>query len=223
VSLVDRHVDADVPRRVARFVRAAGLAGIDPDEFDAVAAVTAAAPNRRRDQRPVPASLKALLCDRDGTLVADVPYNHDPDQVRPLPGVRAALDRARRAGLRIAVVTNQSGIRSGRITPAQLGTVHRRLGELLGPFDTILACPHGPGDGCGCRKPRPGLITRAATQLGVHPSACVVIGDTGSDVVAATHAGAWPILVPNGRTRQEEIDAAPVVVSSFAAAVRLVI
>ncbi len=223
MSLDERHLDADVQRRVARFVRAAGLAGVDPDEFDAVAAVTAAGPARGRDQPPLPAWVKALLCDRDGTLVADVPYNNDPDRVQPLPGVRAALELARRCGLRIAVVTNQSGVGSGRITPAQLRAVHRRLGELLGPFDTILACPHEPGDGCGCRKPRPGLITQAAARLGVDPSACVVIGDTGSDVMAATRAGAWPILVPNGRTRREEIDAAPIVASSFAAAVRLVL
>lgn len=208
---------------MARFVRAAGLAGVDPCDFDALAAVTAAGTARQRDQPPLPRGIKALLCDRDGTLVSDVPYNNDPDRVAPLRGVRAALDRARRGGLHVAIVTNQSGVSSGRITPAQLAAVHRRVAALLGPFDAILWCPHGPDDGCACRKPEPGLITRAAAELGVETSACVVVGDTIADVTAAGRAGAWPILVPNAATRAEEVEAAPVVASSFEAAVALVI
>jgi len=215
--------DDGVERRVARFVRAAGLAGVDPREFDAVAAVTAAGTARCRDQPPMPPRIDALLCDRDGTIVVDVPYNNDPDRVVPLPGVRRALDLVRRSGVRVGVITNQSGVRSGRITPTQLRAVNRQVAVVLGPFEVFLSCPHGPDDGCPCRKPLPGLVTRAAAKLGVRPAACVVIGDTISDVTAATRAGAWPILVPNAVTRPEEIEAAPVVAATFESAVELVL
>ena len=215
--------DDGIDRGLARFARAAGLAGVDPREFDAVAAVTAAGTARQRDQPPLPRPIEALLCDRDGTLVIDVPYNNDPERVVPVPGVRAALDLARRSGLRLGVVTNQSGVSSGRITPGQLRAVNGRVATLLGPFGVFLSCPHDADDGCPCRKPKPGLVVRAAAQLGVDPAVCVVIGDTDSDVKAAVNAGAWPILVPNAVTRPEEIEAAPMVAWSFEAAVRLVV
>jgi histidinol-phosphate phosphatase family protein len=137
----------------------------------------------------------ALLCDRDGTLIEDVPYNPEPDAVRPLAGVIAALRRARNAGLKIGVVTNQSGVARGMIEPSQLDAVHARMTELLGPFDVIVSCPHGPADACGCRKPEPGLIFQAAAAIDVAPEACVVIGDQERDVHAAARAGAPAILV----------------------------
>jgi histidinol-phosphate phosphatase family protein len=199
------------------------LAGVDPRQFDAFAAVMAAGTARQRDQPPLPRPIEAVLCDRDGTLVIDVPYNNDPERVVPFPDVRGALDLARHRGLRLGVVTNQSGVGSGRITPGQLRAVNGRVATLLGPFEVFLSCPHDRDDGCPCRKPRPGLVVRAAAQLGVDPAACVVIGDTISDVNAALGAGAWPILVPNGATRPEEVEAAPTVAWSFEAAVRLVV
>ena len=93
----------------------------------------------------------AVLFDRDGTLVEDVPYNGDPAAVRPMPGARAALDRLRAAGLRIGVVTNQSGLAAGKFTPHDLARVHARMAELLGPLDTVQVCPHAPDAGCDCR------------------------------------------------------------------------
>jgi histidinol-phosphate phosphatase family protein len=148
---------------------------------------------------------EALLCDRDGTLIADVPYNGDPSKVEPLPGVAAALDRARLAGLRLAVVTNQSAVGRGLISHDQLQAVNARLCELLGPFDVIVCCPHDEGDGCSCRKPRPGLVRLAAELLELNPAACVMIGDTGADVAAADGAGAIGVLVPNDRTMPLEV------------------
>src|SRR3954471_18996455 len=100
----------------------------------------------------------AVLLDRDGTLIEDVPYNGDPALVRPMPGARAALDRLRATGLRLGVVTNQSGLARQRFTAEQLRLVNARVEELLGPFDTWQVCPHDDADGCSCRKPRPGLI-----------------------------------------------------------------
>jgi histidinol-phosphate phosphatase family protein len=166
-----------------------------------------------------PAVLKAVLFDRDGTLVHDVPYNGDPARVRPVPGARAALDRLRAAGVAVGVVTNQSGVARGVLTPEQVEAVNRRVEELLGPFAAWAVCPHGPDDGCACRKPAPGLVTDAARRLGVDPRECALVGDIGADVDAAIAAGARPILVPTPLTRPEEVAAAPEVANDLGEAV----
>lgn len=165
----------------------------------------------------------AVLFDRDGTLIVDVPYNGDPAAVRPVPGAREALDRLRAANLRIGVVTNQSGVAAGRISPPDLERVHQRLVESLGRFDTVQVCPHAPDDGCACRKPAPGLVRRAAAALGTDPSRCVVVGDIGSDMAAAGAAGATGILVPTRATLPEEIAAAPAVAGDLAGAVSMIL
>ena len=160
-----------------------------------------------------------MLFDRDGTLVEDVPYNGDPALVRPRTGARAALDRLRRESVPIAVVSNQSGVARGLLTPAEVEAVNRRVEELLGPIGTWLVCPHAPEDGCGCRKPRPGMVLEAAARLGTRPARCVVVGDIGTDLEAARAAGARGILVPTAVTRPEEIAAAPEVAPDLEAAV----
>ncbi|MEO7262522.1 MAG: HAD-IIIA family hydrolase [Jatrophihabitantaceae bacterium] len=165
----------------------------------------------------------AVLLDRDGTLVRDVPYNGDPAAVSPMPGARRALDRLRAAGIPLAVITNQSGIGRGLLTAAQVEAVNARIETLLGPFDGWYVCPHTDEAGCGCRKPAPGLIRQAAAELGVSAGSCVVIGDIGSDVGSATAAGAASILVPTPRTRREEVAAAPLRAADLAGAVDLVL
>ncbi|WP_346125690.1 HAD-IIIA family hydrolase, partial [Micromonospora coerulea] len=166
-----------------------------------------------------PVLFDAVLLDRDGTLIEDVPYNGDPEKVRPLPGARAALDRLRAAGLRLAVVTNQSGLARGYFTEADMRAVHARVEELLGPFDDWRICPHDDTDGCACRKPAPGLVHAAATALGTMPARCVMVGDIGRDMAAALAAGATGILVPTPVTRPEEVAAAPAVARDLPAAV----
>lgn len=163
--------------------------------------------------------VEAVLLDRDGTLVENVPYNGDPAQVRPLPGARAALDRLREAGIGLAVVSNQSAIGRGLLSRDQVNAVNRRVEELLGPIGHWLVCPHEPDDDCDCRKPRPGLVLRAAERLGVDPAACVVIGDIGADVEAAHAAGARGVLVPTPHTLRREIVAAPEVARNLSDAV----
>jgi histidinol-phosphate phosphatase family protein len=170
-----------------------------------------------------PARPKAVLLDRDGTLVVDVPYNGDPARVTPMPGARAALERLRAARVPLAVVSNQSGIARGAVTAEQVRAVNDHIEALLGPLGPWLLCPHGTDDRCRCRKPAPGLIDRAAALLGVRPSDCAVIGDTGADVEAALAAGARPVLVPNAVTRREEIARAPEVAPDLAAAVTLLL
>jgi histidinol-phosphate phosphatase family protein len=126
-----------------------------------------------------------------------------------MPGAREALERLRAAGVRTAVVSNQSGIARGLLTHADVAAVHARMEALLGPLGPLEYCPHGPDDGCACRKPAPALIERAAARLGVEPRDCAVVGDIGADVEAALAAGARPVLVPTPRTRSEEVVAAP--------------
>jgi histidinol-phosphate phosphatase family protein len=160
-----------------------------------------------------------VLFDRDGTLVEDVPYNGDPDLVRPRAGAEAALDLLRRRSVPIAVVSNQSGVARGLITEAQVQAVNRRVEDLLGPMGAWLVCPHGPDDGCGCRKPKPGLVLEAAARLGVPPDRCVLVGDIGADVEAARAAGARGILVPTAATLPEEVAAAAEVAPDLETAV----
>jgi histidinol-phosphate phosphatase family protein len=179
--------------------------------------------DRGRAPRPVGRRPKAVLFDRDGTLVADVPYNGDPGRVVLMPGAREAVERVRAAGVATAVVSNQSGVARGRIRVEQVEAVNRRVEELVGPLGPWLVCVHGPGDGCGCRKPAPGLIEAAAGALGVDARDCVVIGDIGADVEAARAAGARGVLVPTPVTRTEEVAAAPEVAADLLSAVELVL
>jgi HAD superfamily hydrolase (TIGR01662 family) len=171
----------------------------------------------------VPARLRAVLFDRDGTLVHDVPYNGDPELVRPVAGARRAVQRLREAGLRIGLVTNQSGVARGLLTASAVRAVNEELQRQVGPFDAVAVCPHAPEQGCGCRKPAPGLVLQAAAALGLCPEETVVIGDIGADVGAAAAAGARSILVPTPATRQEEVGQAPLVAPDLDAAVDLVL
>ncbi|MDD4866732.1 MAG: HAD-IIIA family hydrolase, partial [Mycobacterium sp.] len=148
----------------------------------------------------------AVLFDRDDTLIADEPYLNDPAGVRPTDGAERTLGRLRRRGLLLAVVTNQSGVARGLITADQLAHVNARVEEVLGPFDSWQVCVHGETDGCGCRKPNPGMVLAAAEALAVPPTRCVIIGDTGGDVEAALAADARAVLVPTSRTLPAEVD-----------------
>jgi histidinol-phosphate phosphatase family protein len=165
----------------------------------------------------------AVLLDRDGTLICDVPYNGDPARVEPVPTARAALDLLRAAGIRLAVVSNQSGVGRGLITLEQVGAVNRRVEELLGPLDGFFVCPHIPSDVCNCRKPQPGLVLQAAAALGVPARACAMIGDIGADVEAASRSGARPILVPTPVTRHDEVARAPEHATTLLEAVELLL
>lgn len=165
----------------------------------------------------------AVLFDRDGTLVVDDADLSDPSIMRLMPGVRAALERLRAAGIEVGVVTNQPRVGDGTLSAGMLSALHARLAELAGPFATIRACTHRASDGCNCRKPQPGLITAAARELGVEPADCVVVGDIGSDMEAARAAGARAILVPTVVTRCAEIDAAPASARDLTEAVEMIL
>jgi histidinol-phosphate phosphatase family protein len=125
--------------------------------------------------------------------------------------------------VRLAVVSNQSGIARGLVSPEQVAAVNARVEALLGPLGPWLVCPHGPDDGCACRKPRPGLVLAAAAALGVDPQRCAVVGDIGADVEAAQAAGARGVLVPTPATRHDEVRAAPERAATLGAAVDLLL
>ncbi|GAB3271470.1 hypothetical protein GCM10027449_07290 [Sinomonas notoginsengisoli] len=163
----------------------------------------------------------AVLFDRDGTLVVDVPYNGDPELVTPMPGAQQTLERLRSLGLRTGVVTNQSAVALGKIGMDDMRSVNARVEEILGPFDTWQVCPHAPDDGCACRKPRPGLVLAACRDLGVSPKEVVVIGDIGADMTAALRAGARGIMVPSPTTLRREVLDAPAVAGDLWSALTL--
>lgn len=162
----------------------------------------------------------AVLFDRDGTLIIDVPYCADPARVRAQPTAHAALRLLRGHGVRTGVVTNQSGIGRGIIDRVAAEAVNAEVERLLGPFDVWRTCPHAPEDGCPCRKPRPDMLLDAAAELGVPPRRMAFVGDIGSDMEAAAAAGAAGVLVPTAVTRPEEVRAARVVCPTLLDAVR---
>ena len=210
--------------RLAGLGRLGRLAGLGrPAGVDGLAA---SEPGHQAPERPPvpPTSVpKAVLFDRDGTLVVDVPYCADPDLVQLMPGARESVERLQANGVLVGVVSNQSGVGRGRLTLDEVGAVNRRVEELVGPLAVWAVCPHGPDEGCSCRKPAPGLVRQAAAALGVEPSECAVVGDIGADVEAASAAGARSVLVPTSATRMAEVRAAPEVAPNLAAAVDLLI
>jgi histidinol-phosphate phosphatase family protein len=155
-------------------------------------------------------SAAAVFLDRDGTLIHDVGYPKDPESVRLLDGAAEALAALRRTGFRLVVVSNQSGIARGLVTPAEAAAVHERfVGELAregAEVDDARYCPHGPEDGCSCRKPEVGLLISAANELGLDPDSSFAIGDKESDVEAGRRAGCRTILLARDKTVDTRAD-----------------
>jgi D-glycero-D-manno-heptose 1,7-bisphosphate phosphatase len=170
-----------------------------------------------------PRPLRAVLFDRDGTLIRDVPYNADPSRVSPMPHAVEVLDCLRAKGIATGVLSNQSGIGRGILSFAHVAAVNVQVERLLGPFDVWEICPHAPEDSCACRKPAPGLLRRACLRLGIAPGEAAYVGDIGSDVEAARAAGVRGIMVPTPLTLPAEVAAAPTVASDLWSAVDLLL
>jgi len=136
---------------------------------------------------------KTLFLDRDGTLMVDVGYPRDPDQVVLLPGVGAALRRCRGLGYRLVIVSNQSGVGRGYFSLAEVAAVHDRLLALLAAdgatVDAGYYCPHAPEQGCACRKPEPLMLLQAAAQHGCDLARSLMLGDKAADVECGQRAG----------------------------------
>lgn len=157
-----------------------------------------------------PVGRPAVFLDRDGVVNADSPdYVKGWHEFRFLPGSLDAMVRLSRAGWPILVVTNQSALARGLISPAGLADLHRRMAEAVrragGKIDGIYFCPHHPDDGCACRKPRPGLVERAAAEHGIDPARSWLVGDSERDIRCGEAAGVGRrILVRTGNGRRDE-------------------
>jgi D-glycero-D-manno-heptose 1,7-bisphosphate phosphatase len=178
-----------------------------------------------------------VFLDKDGTLVADVPYNADPARMRFLPGVMEGLRRLQAAGYLLAVVSNQPGIALGRFDAAALDRVGDALRDAFEAAGARLSgfywCPHHPAGhiaayarACECRKPMPGLLHAAARTLDVDLGASWMVGDILNDVEAGRRAGCRTLLINNGNETEWRWSADRVpdgVVSSFTeASIRIV-
>jgi len=143
-----------------------------------------------------------ILLDRDGTLNVEVNYLSDPAQLKLLPGVSGALKRLRELGYGLAVVTNQSGVSRGYFTLETAELINQRLRRMLAEdgaaVDAVYLCPHGPEDGCDCRKPLPGMARQAQAEFGFDPAQAIVIGDKKADIDLGRAIGATTILVRTG-------------------------
>jgi D-glycero-D-manno-heptose 1,7-bisphosphate phosphatase len=138
----------------------------------------------------------AVFLDRDGTLIRNVDYPTDPRTVEMFPEVPQALRRLREAGFRIVIITNQSGIARGLVTPGQYEAVQARTLEVIGPenIDATYMCPDfGPR-----RKPSPAMILEAARDLSLDPGRSYMIGDKASDVLCGRNAGTKTIFIRTG-------------------------
>jgi rfaE bifunctional protein nucleotidyltransferase chain/domain len=156
-----------------------------------------------RHAAPEPAppgeSAGLVLFDRDGTLIRNVPFLHDPARLELAPGAGDALAALQTAGFRVAIVTNQQGIGLGYATEQEFIAVNQRLFRELAPFGVLVSrvyfCPHSMADRCGCRKPAPGMVLRALREFAVPPERCFVVGDSSADADAAMAAGCRAVIV----------------------------
>jgi len=156
-------------------------------------------------------SRRYVLLDRDGTINEEVGYVLSPGDLRLIPGAAAAIRDLRTLGLGILVVTNQSPVGRGWLTEADLAAIHDRMRELLrasgADVDAIEHCPHRLEDDCSCRKPRTGMVDRAAGNLGFDPAESFVVGDHAVDMALGRAVGARTIFVRTGHGEEELEDA----------------
>jgi len=157
---------------------------------------------------------RCVLLDRDGVLNEDRPdYVKSLDEWAWQPGVLEALARLHAAGIRVAVVTNQSCVAQGILSPDRLEAIHGRMraevSEAGGRIDGVFFCPHVDDDACLCRKPLPGLLHQAADYFGCDLAQVPFVGDAGRDLLAAVAAGARPVLVRTGKGAATESEALP--------------
>jgi len=152
---------------------------------------------------------RLILLDRDGVINFESPdYIKNADEWRPIPGSLEAIAALRSHGFRVAVCTNQAGIARGRLSVQDLEAIHARMDRALRALHTHLDglryCPHGPDDGCRCRKPQPGMLLEMMRELGTAPADTIFVGDSLRDMEAAQAAGCSGTLVRTGNGVQAE-------------------
>jgi D-glycero-D-manno-heptose 1,7-bisphosphate phosphatase len=164
---------------------------------------------------PPPATRAAAFLDRDGTLIDEVGYLDRPERIALYPWSIDAVRALNRAGIRVVMVSNQSGIARGFFSEQTLAGIHAHLASLLAAggahVDAYYYCPHHP-DGriaeyarpCGCRKPGRGLVDRAVEEFGIDPQQSFAVGDRWVDIALARTVGARGVLVRTGYGAVEE-------------------
>lgn len=148
--------------------------------------------------------MKLLILDRDGVINYDSDaYIKSVEEWIPLPGAIEAIAQLSKAGWTVAIATNQSGIARGYYDIATLDAMHARLRALVaeqgGEVGLIVYCPHGPDQGCDCRKPKPGMLRTIAAHYDVDLIECWFVGDSLGDLQAAEAVGSQPVLVKTGK------------------------
>ncbi len=145
----------------------------------------------------------AVFLDRDGVVIETDVVNGKPYAIRDLaalkllPGVADATDRLKSAGFALVVVTNQPDIANGKVAAETVEAMHDDLRNRL-PLDAIYCCPHSQGAGCDCRKPEPGMLTRAAKEHALDLARSFMVGDRKSDVEAGRRAGCRTVFIDCG-------------------------
>lgn len=148
--------------------------------------------------------MKVVILDRDGTINVDSDeFIKTPEEWVPMPGALEAIAKMNHAGWHVAVASNQSGLGRGLFDVASLNTIHAKMhkmvGALGGRIDAVFYCPHGPDEGCQCRKPLPGLFEQIGERFGIDLKATPAVGDTARDLQAAVAVGCQPHLVLTGK------------------------
>ena len=164
--------------------------------------------------------MKLIILDRDGVINQDSDnFIKSADEFIPLPGSLEAITKLNKAGYKVAVATNQSGIARGLYNLNTLKQMHDKLASLLadlgGQVDYIAYCPHGPDDHCDCRKPKPGMYHDIAQHFDTSLTGIPVVGDSLRDLQAAQSVNAKPYLVKTGKgertiAKGENLDGVPV-------------
>ena len=148
--------------------------------------------------------MKLIVIDRDGVI------NHDSDayikskeEWLPIDGSLEAIARLNHGGYTVVVASNQSGLARGYFDIEALSAIHKKMDDMLtklgGQIDAIFYCPHGPDDGCDCRKPKPGMLLEIGQRFNVPLKEVVFIGDSISDIKAASNANSKAMLVRTGK------------------------
>jgi D-glycero-D-manno-heptose 1,7-bisphosphate phosphatase len=150
----------------------------------------------------------AVFLDRDGVIIENQSeYVKSWQEVHFLPGALRVLRRLNETGHRIVMVTNQSAVGRGIISMSQAMEINQSVIEKIeshgGRIDTSYMCPHHPDEGCGCRKPAPGMLRRAAEDLGLDLSRSYLVGDAVSDILAARAVSVHGVLVLTGRGQEQ--------------------
>jgi D-glycero-D-manno-heptose 1,7-bisphosphate phosphatase len=152
----------------------------------------------------------AVFLDRDGVVNRALvregkPYPPTASDLRLLPGVREACRKLREAGFALILATNQPDIARGAVTAEQVEGIHARM-RLYLQLDDVQVCPHDDAAGCGCRKPKPGLLLDAARKWNIDLRASYMVGDRWRDVEAAQRAGCSAIFVDYGYRERQPIE-----------------